>query len=80
VDGARDRVILWRIVFPLILPLVAAFTIFCAVGHWNTWFSVLIFIRDQSKWTLQYLLRYTYTNPSLGGGCSAKGRSTIRRT
>jgi putative aldouronate transport system permease protein len=73
VDGAKDHVILSRIVFHLILPMVAAFTIFAAVGHWNTWFSVLIFIRDQSKWTLQYLLRYTYTNPGVGGGVYGDG-------
>jgi putative aldouronate transport system permease protein len=66
VDGAPDRAILFRIVLPLLLPMVAAFTIISAVGFWNMWFPVLIFIRDQSKWTLQYLLRHTYTNPGMG--------------
>lgn len=68
VDGATDRVILFRIIFHLILPTIAAFAIFSGVGYWNEWFAVLIFIRDQSKWTLQYLLRNIYTNPNLGGG------------
>jgi putative aldouronate transport system permease protein len=68
VDGATDGAILFRIILHLILPTVAAFAIFSGVGYWNEWFAVLIFIRDQSKWTLQYLLRNIYTNPSLGGG------------
>jgi putative aldouronate transport system permease protein len=68
IDGASEYTILFRIVFPLILPMVTAFTIFSAVGFWNQWFSVLIFIRDQSKWTLQYMLRNIYLNPMEGSG------------
>jgi putative aldouronate transport system permease protein len=68
VDGATDGVVLWRIVFHLIMPTVAAFAIFSGVAYWNEWFPVLIFIRDQSKWTLQYLLRSIYSNPGIGGG------------
>ena len=68
VDGASDATILFRIVFHLILPMISAFAIFSAVAAWGAWFEVLIFIRDQSKWTLQYLLRNTYANPGIGGG------------
>ena len=68
VDGASETTILFRIVLHLILPMVAAFTIFSAVAFWNWWFPVLIFIRDKWKWTLQFMLRDVYTNPGLGGG------------
>jgi len=68
VDGASEITILFRIVFHLIIPMVAAFTIFTAVEHWNSWFPVLIFIRDKWKWTLQFMLRDIYTNPQVGGG------------
>lgn len=68
VDGASEFTILFRIVFALIVPMVAAFTIFSAVFYWNMWFPVLIFIRDKWKWTLQYMLRDIYTNPLIGGG------------
>lgn len=68
VDGAGEMTILFRIVFHLIIPMIAAFTIFTAVTHWNAWFSVLIFIRDKWKWTLQFMLRDIYTNPMYGGG------------
>jgi len=29
--------------------------------------------QDSHSWTLQYLSRYTYTNPRLGGGVLGKG-------
>jgi putative aldouronate transport system permease protein len=67
-DGASEFTTLFRIVAPLILPMVMAFTIFSAVGYWNMWFDVLIFIRDKWKWTLQYMLRDIYTNPGIGAG------------
>jgi putative aldouronate transport system permease protein len=28
-----------------------------AVGHWNSWFDVLIYIMDDKKFTLQIILR-----------------------
>jgi putative aldouronate transport system permease protein len=68
IDGASEFTTLFRIVVHLILPMVMAFTIFSAVGYWNMWFDVMIFIRDKWKWTLQYMLRDIYTNPGISGG------------
>ena len=67
-DGASEFTTLFRIVVHLIMPMIMAFTIFSAVGYWNMWFPVLIFIRDKWKWTLQYMLRDIYTNPGIGAG------------
>jgi putative aldouronate transport system permease protein len=30
---------------------------FYAVGHWNSWFSAFIYLRDQSRYPLQLWLR-----------------------
>jgi putative aldouronate transport system permease protein len=68
IDGATEFTILFRVVFALILPTVMAFAIFSAVGYWNAWFNVLIFIRKKNMWTLQYMLRDIYSNPGIGGG------------
>jgi len=73
IDGASEPTILFRIVFPLILPTVMAFTIFTAVNFWNSWFSVLMFIRDQTKWTLQYMLRDLYMSPQFTGTTAGGG-------
>lgn len=60
-DGASDLVILSRIIFPVISPMVAAFVIFSAVAFWNEWFNVMLFISDMKRSTLQYWLRGVLT-------------------
>jgi putative aldouronate transport system permease protein len=56
-DGANDMSILVRIVVPLSMPAIATFTLFYAVGHWNAFMNVLLYIRNSNKWTIQILLR-----------------------
>ncbi len=62
VDGAGDVKIILHVVFPIILPVVAAFGIFTVISHWNDWFNCLLFIRDRNKWTLQFKLREIMTS------------------
>ncbi len=57
VDGANDYHVLFRIVMPIIVPTITAFIIINAVQHWNEWYRVMLYIKDSSKWTLQYYLR-----------------------
>ncbi|MGG1516600.1 carbohydrate ABC transporter permease [Paenibacillus oryzisoli] len=56
-DGANDLVILFRLVLPLSLPAIATFSLFYAVGHWNTFMSAVLYINDAAKWPIQVLLR-----------------------
>jgi len=65
IDGAGDFKILFRIVLPLVLPMTMAFIIFSAVGYWNQWFNVLLYIKDKSMWTLQFQLREILTTSQL---------------
>ncbi|CAH1220555.1 L-arabinose transport system permease protein AraQ [Paenibacillus allorhizoplanae] len=57
IDGCTEIGLLWRIVLPLSMPVLATFTLFYAVGHWNNFFSALLYINDPSKWPLQVMLR-----------------------
>ncbi|WP_135556393.1 carbohydrate ABC transporter permease [Paenibacillus cymbidii] len=57
IDGCNDLVIWYRIIVPLSMPVIAAFSLFFAVGYWNTYFSGLIYMRDAAKWPLQVLLQ-----------------------
>lgn len=57
IDGANDLVILVKIVLPISMPIIATFTLFYAVGHWNEFMSPLLCINDASKWPVQVLLR-----------------------
>lgn len=47
-DGLSELAIVWRIMVPMALPAVIAFSIFSVVGRWNDLFWPLIAVRDQS--------------------------------
>lgn len=57
IDGCTELGLLWRIVLPLSKPVLATFTLFYAVGHWNDFFAALLYINNPEKWPLQVLLR-----------------------
>ncbi|MFD0716044.1 carbohydrate ABC transporter permease [Paenibacillus sp. GCM10027626] len=57
IDGAQDFTILFRIVIPLSMPVIAVMILFYSVGHWNSWFSAMIYLRDRSLFPLQLILR-----------------------
>ena len=42
---------------PLSKPILATVALWLVVGHWNSWFDVLIYINDDTKFTLQIVLR-----------------------
>lgn len=57
-DGCTDISTLIRIVLPLSLPVLATFGLFYAVGHWNSYFSAMIYLTKNDKmWPLQLILR-----------------------
>lgn len=57
IDGANDFTILFRIVIPLATPVIAVITLFYAVGHWNSFFNALLYLRSRDKSPLQLILR-----------------------
>lgn len=56
-DGCSDIQYLWRIVLPLSAPIVAVLSLFYAVGHWNQFFTALIFLANKDLFPLQLILR-----------------------
>ena len=57
IDGAGRMRIFWQFILPLSTPILATVALWLAVGHWNAWFDVLIYISDTDKRTLQVVLR-----------------------
>jgi putative aldouronate transport system permease protein len=57
IDGASDWRILFQIIIPLALPSLATLALFYAVGHWNSWFDAVVYMRNPQKYTLQVFLR-----------------------
>lgn len=52
IEGAGDYRILWQIVLPVSLPILATIALLCMVGHWNNWFDGYLYM-DQEHWPLQ---------------------------
>ena len=58
IDGAQDFTILFKIMLPLAMPVVAVMIIYYGVGHWNNWFYAMIFLNNNQNWIpLQLILR-----------------------
>lgn len=57
IDGANDITILFRIILPLSKPIIAVMVMYYGVGHWNSWFSAMIYLRERTKFPLQLILR-----------------------
>lgn len=56
-DGANDFQVLIHIVTPMAKPALAIIMLWSIVGHWNDFFSPLIYLNDTKKYTLQLVLR-----------------------
>lgn len=57
IDGANDLQIFSRIILPLSKPALAAFGLFYAVTHWNSYFTGILYLNDPAKWPIQVVLR-----------------------
>ena len=55
-DGAGDATIAFRIYFPLCVPVLAAISLFYALGYWNNWFNAIMLVENRRLFPLQFLL------------------------
>lgn len=62
-DGAGHWTILFKVLLPLSLPVLATVTLFVAVGHWNSWFDGLILMNSPDKYPLQSYLQTVVVSP-----------------
>jgi putative aldouronate transport system permease protein len=63
IDGAGHWTILFKILLPLSLPVLATVTLFVVVAHWNSWFDGLILMNSPAKYPLQSYLQTIIINP-----------------
>jgi len=57
IDGASEFTVLFKIVIPLSMATIAVMTLWYGVGHWNAWFSAMIYLRKRELYPLQLILR-----------------------
>ena len=56
-DGSGDVGTLFRVVLPLSGTIIAVNALFYAVGHWNSYFDALLYLRSARLYPLQVVLR-----------------------
>ena len=58
IDGASEYRILFGIIFPLSMPVIATIGLFVCVGQWNQWFDTMMYCSSEKELiTLQYKLK-----------------------
>lgn len=56
-DGISDMGYLFKIVLPLSKAVISVVSLYLIVGEWNSYFTGMIYLRDEDKWPLQLILR-----------------------
>jgi putative aldouronate transport system permease protein len=57
IDGSSNFRLFASIVLPLSAPIIAVMALFYGVGHWNQYFTAMIYISDRGLFPLQLVLR-----------------------
>jgi putative aldouronate transport system permease protein len=70
-DGASEMRILFQIILPLSLPILATFTLYYAVERWNEWYSAMLFVQKFELWPLQYTLRMIISDANVINAANA---------
>lgn len=81
IDGANEFVIMGRIVLPLCKAVVAVMILFYGVGHWNSYFSAMIYLNSKELHPMQLLLRsiviQNSTNALMGDQAATSDKAVI---
>jgi putative aldouronate transport system permease protein len=83
IDGANHFTILFRIILPLSMPVIAVMVLYYAVDKWNGWFYASVFIKSRELFPLQLVLReilISNSTDSMSTGVSAADRHQIGET
>lgn len=57
IDGSGDLHSFFVIALPLAAPIISVMALFYGVGHWNNYFTALIYLSDRKLYPLQLVLR-----------------------
>src|SRR5699024_7817339 len=57
IDGASNVQLFFKVVLPLSAPIIAVMALFYVVGHWNSYFDALLYLKDRDMYPLQMILR-----------------------
>ncbi len=75
IDGAGETRILWQVVLPMSLPILATLALLVGLGYWNDWLNGLYYITDDRLFSIQVLLNRMLTNTEIMKQAATTGSS-----
>lgn len=57
IDGCSNTQFFFRMVLPLIKPIIAVLALWYGVSHWNSYFSAFMYLKDTDMYPLQLFLK-----------------------
>lgn len=77
IDGCNDFKFFFSIVVPLSKAIIAIMILFYAIGHWNNYFSGLIYLDSPEKFPLQMVLRKLLVQNQISSEMTSAGMASI---
>ncbi len=56
IDGASEFKIVYKVVFPMAVPITATIALLVGLAYWNDWMNGLYYINDDKMYSIQVLL------------------------
>ena len=78
IDGCGNLRYFFTMVLPLSKALISVLALWIAVGHWNSYFNALIYLRDQWRLPLQLILRNILITNAMQAGLNTGEAAQIQ--
>jgi len=80
IDGCSPFKTMTSIILPLSKSILVVVTLYYFVGHWNSYFDAMMYLRDTDKYPLQVLLRQILLLSQMGDMAEQMGVNDLNTT
>lgn len=80
IDGCSPFKTMTSIILPLSKSILVVITLYYFVGHWNSYFDAMMYLRDTNKYPLQVLLRQILLLSQMGDMAEQMGVNDLNTT
>lgn len=77
IDGANEIVVFFKIMLPLAKAALATVGLFYGVSMWNSWFQAMLYIKSESKYPLQLVIRRIIMQNQMAAELAAMGDTSM---
>ncbi len=78
IDGLNHYGIFAKMVLPLSKPIIIVLCLYYGVGHWNNYWTAMIYLNDQNLFPLQLILRGLLTANQLSADLASDYEDAVR--